>query len=107
MSGDTPVIPPSTCEEPIYQLTPGATVPAGTPEPYCILTPTPSGPYPVAVESTASTGTVTTLPGTGTTDGGGSGDSAVMVLGLVVIVVILGWYSLRGWLDDGDREDER
>ena len=67
---DAPVLVPSTCEEPIYQETPGATVPASPISPYCTPTAVPTNTLPSPVANTpiptAEDGTVTELPGTGT-----------------------------------------
>jgi hypothetical protein len=71
---DSPVTAPSTCEEPIYQLTPGATIPAVVPLPVC----------PVAG--------VAVLPNTGT---GNGGDSGLWMPLLLLAVCVLGRWSLR------------
>jgi hypothetical protein len=71
---DQPVTAPATCEEPIYQLTPGATVPAVVPLPVC----------PVAG--------VAVLPNTGT---GTGGDSGLWMPLLLLGMIVLGWWSLR------------
>ena len=108
MSGNTtPVIAPSTCEEPIYQETPGATIPAATPEPYC-PTPTPAGPYPVPVETTATTVVVVSeLPGTGTGETSGTDWAFVaLIVGLIVVFAVVAYLTVREpWHWPGEDED--
>lgn len=101
---DYPVGVPSTCEEPIYQETPGATVPAETPSPICTVTPeaSPSVPdVPSAVPGSEgdegagpSSESIITLPATGWSDAS-SDTKGTILFGTAALLGLSGYLFRR------------
>lgn len=89
MTRSPSVTAPSTCPEPIYQLTPEATIPAVTPLPVC---PVGGVTYPVAVESTAA---VTQLPSTGSGPVVEPMAGLLLMVALVLGVLVLGFIGSK------------